>query len=639
VEFSSSFRLTGVTAIFQRWLAIFFGVIALILAGWWLAGPIVLSFPPAYLAMGARMWEPFNEHGFFINIGLPFFIQTLFADVNSPFKANNGSWPELVFLLLIGANAILGAAIGVILAIWRNDQVAIRSLALAVSALSIYLVGFLLLAQDGLRGHYFEWPLLPRFIVETVMTAILGAALLWFEQFTRSFPRKVEDWEIAAAALQWKTTVEGPVYADQPHGIIPRAARFMISIRALPAWLVILHTLANLLYFAFSRTATTDFDPHAHFSEKVILFSMVISWAVFGAVLVGFTWLFGLSLAVKLRAVRRNCTAEERRQTDWLYAGGLGVALLLLVFNAGLFYQFANVTFFGTGRKLSDVGYQVFLLLFPAGGLVLLLALTMAVLFGRTFGPKPLLKRTLLITGVGVVMSLLLAVIERWVATTILSHSSVAMQRGFSTAVAGGIVAVTLGLFRRRIESWLDRLLNRFMPASVIADGKRRDLVVAFSDLGGYTALSATDEAQALHVAGHFQKVAVAVARQNSGRIVKTIGDAVMWVFATPAAAFTATLALSVEFKRAVQADQLPQLPVNSGVHFGSVVEAPGGDVYGAAVNLAARLQGAAKDGTVVASSEAVLEATGGFRFESLGKLELKNVPTPIACFRVFAAA
>lgn len=172
----------------------------------------------------------------------------------------------------------------------------------------------------------------------------------------------------------------------------------------------------------------------------------------------------------------------------------------------------------------------------------------------------------------------------------------------------------------------------------MIADGKRRDATIAFSDLGGYTALSAKDETQALHVAGHFQKVAAEVARRHGGRIVKTIGDAVMWIFPTPAEAFAATLELPGAFQRATQADHLPELPVNSGVHHGSVVEAPGGDVYGATVNLAARLQGVAKDGTVVASMDAVQEVAGGFRLEPMGKLELKNVPVPVACFRVALA-
>lgn len=72
-------------------------------------------------------------------------------------------------------------------------------------------------------------------------------------------------------------------------------------------------------------------------------------------------------------------------------------------------------------------------------------------------------------------------------------------------------------------------------------------------------------------------------------------------------------------------------------MHHGSLVEAPGGDVYGAAVNLAARLQGVAKDGAVVTSLEAMGEVSGGFRFEPMGKLELKNVPVPVACFQVSA--
>ena len=48
-------------------------------------------------------------------------------------------------------------------------------------------------------------------------------------------------------------------------------------------------------------------------------------------------------------------------------------------------------------------------------------------------------------------------------------------------------------------------------------------------------------------------------------------------------------------------------------------------------------MQGAAKDGTVVTASGSQLEVPGGFRFEPMGKLEVKDVPTPIAWFRVLA--
>jgi class 3 adenylate cyclase len=268
---------------------------------------------------------------------------------------------------------------------------------------------------------------------------------------------------------------------------------------------------------------------------------------------------------------------------------------------------------------------------------VLLAVLAGAVFLSRSFGAKPLLKRTLLVGCVGLLMSVLLTLSQHFVATTIMQKASLGMQQGTATVLASAMSVATLGLVRKRMDRGVDGFLDRFMPATVIAEGKRKVLTVVFSDLGGYTGLSAQNEAEALHVAGHFQKAAADVARREGGRILKTIGDAVLWVFASPESAARAALRLPIEFAEHAKADRLPVLPVNSGIHTGSVVEAPDGDVYGAAVNLAARLQGAAKDGIVVASLETVQELGQGFRLDPLGKLTLKNIPVPVACFSVRA--
>ena len=90
----------------------------------------------------------------------------------------------------------------------------------------------------------------------------------------------------------------------------------------------------------------------------------------------------------------------------------------------------------------------------------------------------------------------------------------------------------------------------------------------------------------------------------GGGRVIKTIGDEVMSVFADASGAASA----AAEIQAAIQ--ELPPLAnskigVRIGFHYGPVVERDG-DVFGDAVNLAARLAGLAAKGQIMTSRETV---------------------------------
>jgi class 3 adenylate cyclase len=570
---------------------------------------------------------------------LPVMIQTFFS-ARPGFERQPGepvSLRERVFTRFIALDALAAVGLAFALLIWRRDNAAALLLARTLGLFAFALACFLVNGQARLRGAWFDWPGWSRLATDVAATLAFGLSLMGLDRFFSIYPVKLEDWQVLAT-LRLR---QGEAPARPGKGNLLSLARLVPK---LVTGILLFGTVATSLpYLLFTiqypfetrpdGAPTTWAENLDHFCLAAGLFAGMAALLL----LMAFGWLLAASLTARLRTGREQCTEDERKRTDWLFAGGLVMALMLLVFSAGLVLAMLYLAW-GDSELVRRYGAGVAILFFPAGWAVMLLALAGAVFLSETFGPKPLLKRTVLVAAAGVLMSLLLAIVQHLVTAKIFSHASAAMQSGLSTGLAGGIAVFSLGFFRVRMERGIDGFLNRFMPATVIADGKRRDATVVFSDLAGYTALSAADEPKALLVAGHFQKVAGEVARRHGGRIVKTIGDAVMWVFATPAAAFAATLELAAEFRRVAEADRLPVLPVNSGVHYGSVVEAPGGDVYGAAVNLASRLQGAAKDGAVVASMEAVQEVAGGFRLEPLGKLELKNVPVPVACFRVALA-
>jgi adenylate cyclase len=122
-------------------------------------------------------------------------------------------------------------------------------------------------------------------------------------------------------------------------------------------------------------------------------------------------------------------------------------------------------------------------------------------------------------------------------------------------------------------------------------------LGIGFCDLAGYTELSAElDPDQLSDLLTTWEDVSYDLVAELGGRVVKSIGDEVMFV---GIAADVARIAVAL--CRAIQRDvELP--PARAGVASGPVI-ARDGDYYGPVVNLASRLTDLAEPGQVLASS------------------------------------
>jgi len=121
------------------------------------------------------------------------------------------------------------------------------------------------------------------------------------------------------------------------------------------------------------------------------------------------------------------------------------------------------------------------------------------------------------------------------------------------------------------------------------------DLAVAvgFADLSGYTKLSASLDPGALSaLVGRWEAIAYDTIAANGARVVKTIGDEVMFVGLT-----IETVAASLALREAVGAEELPSLRI--GLAAGPVLLRDG-DYFGPVVNLASRLTDVAGPGEVL---------------------------------------
>ncbi|MGN6606840.1 MAG: adenylate/guanylate cyclase domain-containing protein [Jatrophihabitans sp.] len=218
-----------------------------------------------------------------------------------------------------------------------------------------------------------------------------------------------------------------------------------------------------------------------------------------------------------------------------------------------------------------------------------------------------------------------------------------------SAAIRVGVPEVTLGAapdelttaqsFRAvagyvpRIGASMDAVFRHHLTAArmyfegVVQDDTASVVAgVGFADLSGFTALTQRlrpDELSMLLT--DFGGTVADVVHADGGRVVKFIGDAVMWV--SPSADRLAQAAADlVLHPKAVEAG----LQVRAGLAHGPML-AVAGDYFGTPVNLAARLVAAAEPAQILASPD-VAERLTGWRAEALEPMVLRgfDVPQPV---------
>ncbi|BCM91983.1 hypothetical protein IAD21_03862 [Abditibacteriota bacterium] len=141
----------------------------------------------------------------------------------------------------------------------------------------------------------------------------------------------------------------------------------------------------------------------------------------------------------------------------------------------------------------------------------------------------------------------------------------------------------------------------------VLAPGREmavENVTLFFSDLSNSTALyeNIGDAPAFAHVGRHFDFLQGVIGREG-GAVVKTMGDAVMAVFNTPADAVRASLALQRGFPAVAQKEGTSSIALKIGLHFGPALAVNSNDrldYFGRTVNIAARVSAQAQGGEMV---------------------------------------
>lgn len=172
-------------------------------------------------------------------------------------------------------------------------------------------------------------------------------------------------------------------------------------------------------------------------------------------------------------------------------------------------------------------------------------------------------------------------------------------------------------IWRRHLVSIAGRALTAEGELDAI------ELVVGFADLVGFTGLSRTlQQSELAALIEGFESRAAEVIAVNRGRVVKTMGDGVLFVTDQPDCAAEISLGL---LEQMATDDALPALRV--GLAKGQVFTRLG-DVYSSTVNLASRLTGLAKPDSVLVDGvfASALEGEPRYKLVRLGRVSVRGL-------------
>src|SRR5438270_7017865 len=191
------------------------------------------------------------------------------------------------------------------------------------------------------------------------------------------------------------------------------------------------------------------------------------------------------------------------------------------------------------------------------------------------------------------------------------------------TAVTAAMLPTIEGLvvysWRRHLAAAAQRQLFFGPDAST----GQETLAVGFADMVGFTAISQQlDEHELAGIVDRFESVAFDTIAAYGGRVVKMIGDEVMYVTEDEAAGAMIAMTLAE-----VYGDDETMPDVRVGLAIGPVL-AREGDYFGPTVNLASRIVNIAYAGSAVVSDEIheALEGDDRFGWKALRPRRLKGI-------------
>lgn len=200
-------------------------------------------------------------------------------------------------------------------------------------------------------------------------------------------------------------------------------------------------------------------------------------------------------------------------------------------------------------------------------------------------------------------------------------------------------------------ENVLNFMQTREFETSLL-ENETVEASIAFVDICGFTAISESETPNyVVNLLNEYFDIMVKEIIQQKGIIDKFIGDAIMAVFKGP---FHLDRAIDASLNIRNAIDKLPVVEgesrfkprVSIGIESGEVVSGNIGSstlrrldytVIGDRVNVAARLQSAAKMNQILISEENYLKISKSFFCNKIGEISLKNKELPVVVYEVIS--
>src|SRR3974390_433258 len=167
----------------------------------------------------------------------------------------------------------------------------------------------------------------------------------------------------------------------------------------------------------------------------------------------------------------------------------------------------------------------------------------------------------------------------------------------------------------------------------------RKLAAILVADIVGHSRLAGADEDRTLaRVRGLRSDLIDPAIAAHHGRIVKRTGDGAVVEFRSVVGAVRCAIEVQtglIERNAGVPPEKRIEFRV--GIHVGDVVEESDGDLMGAGVNIASRLEGIAKPGAICLSEDAYRQVKGRLEMSvsDLGATQLKNIAEPVRVYSV----
>ena len=153
---------------------------------------------------------------------------------------------------------------------------------------------------------------------------------------------------------------------------------------------------------------------------------------------------------------------------------------------------------------------------------------------------------------------------------------------------------------------------------------------IVFTDVVGYTRQMEQDEQRTMQLLQKQRDIVFPIVKSYDGEIIKELGDGLLMMFSSAFNAVRCAIEIQTRLK-----DE--ELTIRAGIHVGEVIFKDG-DVFGSAVNAAARIQPLAQANGICISEDVKIQVQNktDIRMSSIGIRELKGIKEPMEIFEVF---